>query len=319
MVADARALLPTDLLALVRILPGKDSSSYENQAWPRERLGTQEAQPTLSVLRDQLLAFGKQRSTWVSVRHQKLQALVGTRHRGGRRALEIDYLVDCGADDSVLAELLTRAVEAAAEEGGEKVFLRLEADSDLLGPAREAGFIAYQEEVLYHLERKLDAPPVACRAATPADSYPLFRLYTACTPEPVRRHEAVTYAEWQAGMERRWLKNSVQLVVERDGEIRAHVRASHLPQGVLLDLLLRPESEPESAGIVATALQAMGSGVPACPKLALVPSNSEGIARRLEEAGFRAVGEYISLVRRTTRPMALPKTVPAVAKNAVGV
>ena len=315
MVADARALLPTDLLALVA---HGSSSSYENQAWPRERLGTEETQPTLSVLRDQLLAFGRQRSAWVSVKRQKLQGLVGTRHRGGRLAWEIDYLVDCGADEGTISDLLTRAVQAAGEERAEKLFLRLTSDSGLFSAAREAGFVPYQEEVLYGLEGDFDATPADCRPATAADSYPLFRLYTACTPEPVRRHEAVTFAEWQAGMERRWLRNSVHLVSERNGAIEAQVRASRLAQGVLFDLMLCPNTAADASGMMAAALRSLDGGTQG-PMLALVPATSEGLARRLEDAGFRVVGAYTSLVHRTARPFALPKAVPAVAKNAIGV
>ena len=55
------------------------------------------------------------------------------------------------------------------------------------------------------------------------------------------------------------------------------------------------------------------------PMLALVPSHEEGVARHLEEAGFQVAGEYVSLVHRTTRPLSLPRAVPAVAKNALGV
>jgi hypothetical protein len=316
MVADARALSPIDLLALVA---HGSSSSYENQAWPRERLGTEETQPTLSVLRDQLLAFAKQRSAFVSVRRQKLRALVGTRHRGGRQAWEIDYLVDCDGDDAVIVDLLTRAVQAAGADGAEKLFLRLEADSALFGPAREAGFVAYQDETLYVLDAALEVCPADCRKATPVDSYPLFRLYTACTPEPVRRHEAATYAEWQAGKERLWLRNSVQLVAERDGALEASVRASRLAQGVMLDLTLSASAAGEATGLIAAAAGALNGGAERGPMFTLLPAASEVLAHRLEDAGFREAGEYVSLVHRTTRPLTLPKAAPAVAKNAVGV
>jgi hypothetical protein len=316
MVEDARALLPTDLLALVA---HGSSSSYENRAWPRERLGTQETQPTLSVLRDQLLAFGKQRSAWVSVKRQKLHALVGTRHRGGRQAWEVDYIVDSGAEPGVLSALLTRAVQAAGEQGAEKLFLRLAADSDLMTAAREAGFVAYQEERLYALTGSLAAQPLEARAVTPADSYPLFRLYTACVPEATRRHEAVTYAEWQAGAERRWMRGGVQLVMERDGVLSGVVRAARLAQGVLLDLTLSADAVPDAIGLIAAARSALDGANGKEPMLVLAPSSEEGLARRLEDAGFRVTGEFVSLVHRTTRPLALPKAVPAVAKNAVGV
>jgi hypothetical protein len=316
MVADARALLPIDLLALVA---HRSASSYENQAWPRERLGAREAQPTLSMLRDQLLALGRQRSAWVSVKRQRLQALVGARHRGGRQAWEIDYLIDCCGEEPVLAGLLTQAVQAAGEAGAEKLFLRLAAGSDLLQPAREAGFIPYQEETLYTLDSGLAVEAIECRAATPADSYPLFRLYTASTPEPVRRHEAVTYAEWQAGMERRWVRGGVEMVLEHDGALVALVRASRLAQGVLFDLTLSGDQAAAATGLMAAAMQPLHAGAANGPLLALVPSYGEGVARRLEDAGFQVAGEYVSLVHRTTRPLLLPRAVPAVAKNAVGV
>jgi hypothetical protein len=308
--------LPTDLLALVA---HGSSSSYENHAWPRERLGTREAQPTLSVLRDQLLAFGKQRSAFVSVRRQKLQALVGTRHRGSRQAWEVDYLVDCVDDTAVVGELLTQAVTSAGENGAEKVFLRLTADTDLIVPAREAGFVPYQEEVLYILQSPLRETPIACRPASPADSYPLFRLYTASTPEPTRRHEAVTYSEWQAAMERRWMRNGVHLVVEQDGQLKGAVRASRLAQGVLFDLTLRSDALSCATGLLAAANRTIDGAYAGGPMLALTPSTDEGLARRLEDAGFQVAGEFVSLVHRTTRPLSLPRAVPAVAKNAVGV
>ena len=305
-----------DLLALVA---HGSSSSYPNQAWPRERLGLQETQPALSVLRDQLLAFGKQRHAWVSVKRQRLQALAGARYRGGRQAWEIDYLVDCHGDEAVVGELLTQAVEAAGEAGAEKLFLRLGALSSLLAPVRESGFLPYQEETLYARQGALTGEAAGCRKATPADSYPLFRLYTASTPESVRRHEAVTYAEWQAGMEKRWLRNGVQMVQEQEGRLTGLVRASRLAQGVLCDLTLSPDAVPDAVGLMAAASRAIDGGGDAGPLLALVPSQDEGVARRLEDAGFHVAGEFISLVHRTTRPLSLPRAVPAVAKNAVGV
>ncbi len=178
----------------------------------------------------------------------------------------------------------------------------------------------YQEETLYAMNGPLNAEPVDCRVATPADSYPLFRLYTACTPESTRRLEAVTYSEWQDGMERRWLRgNSVQLVVEGNGALKAAVRASRLAQGIQFDLTLSPEALDNATGLIAAARRAIDADDTAGPMLALVPSTDEGLARRLEDAGFGVAGEFVSLVHRTTRPLSLPKAVPAVAKNAVGV
>ena len=314
MVTEARALLPTDLLALVA---HGSTASYENQAWPRERLGGRETQPTLSVLRDQLRAFGRGRSTWVSVSRQRLIGLVGTRERGGKQAREIDYLVSNGSDDAVLGNLLSQAVRAAGEEGAEKLFLRLVGGSDQLEAAHEAGFVPYQEERLYVRKGTLTAGDVDCQPVTPADSYPLFRLYTASTPEPVRRHEAATYAEWQAAMERRWLRNGVHLATSRDGAFQATVKASRLTQGDLFDLTVAREGEVDVLGLIRAAKQRLAGAVTG-PSFVLVPYANDHVAGRLEDAGFEVAGEFVSLVHRTTRPLELPKAMAAVAKNVVG-
>jgi len=311
-----RTLLPTDLPALLTH-PGL---GYENAAYPRERLGAGESHATLSVVRDQLLAFARQRSAWVSMRRQRLQGLVGARQRGGNEAWEIDYLLDATPENRVTVDLLEYAVAQAGKDGAQKVFLRLPSSSDLLQPALDSGFIAYQEETLYVREgapSSKNEPPVGLRPSVTADSYPLFRLYCEATPEATRRFEAATFDEWHAAQERRWQKNGLQLVQEHDSRLCALVRACRLPQGLMLDLLLDSGATGDIAGMISAAVAAAGSGDEAV--LVLLPQAAESVARALEGAGFSAGNDYISLVKRTTKPLALPRKVPVVAENAVGV
>jgi hypothetical protein len=314
-VSTVRTLLPTDLPALLTH-PGLSS---ENEAFPRERLGAGEAQATLHVVRDQLRAFARQRSAWVSMRRQRLQGLVGARQRGGSAAWEIDYLLDATTGRSVAADLLEYAVAQAGKDGAHKIFLRLPNPSDLLQPAIESGFIAYQEETLYRRGSPLDTKdsPDGLRSAAAADSYPLFRLYCAATPEPTRRVEAATFEEWHAAQERHWHKNGVDLVIEAESRLHARVQACRLPQGLMLDLMLDADAVTDVTRLVGAAVAAAGS--PEEPVLVLLPQAAEGIARRLLDAGFSADADYISLVKRTTKPLALPRKVPVVAKNAIGV
>lgn len=307
--------MPPDLLALVA---HGSLSSYQNHAWPRERLGTHEAQPTLSVLRDQILAFGKQRNAWVSVRRQRLLGLAGARDRGGKQAWEIDYLVDCTGNPTIVTELLERAVKAAGESRAEKLFLRLKAASPLLNAAHEVGFVPIRLETLYARQNTpAGAEPAPVRKATPADTYPLFRLYNRTTPETERRNEAATYSEWQAATEQRWLRGGIELIAEEGTAIKGAVRASRLVQGVMLDITLEPEDLQMLEGL----LQAAAKAIPAAasPFLTLAPANDEALIRQLEGAGFRPQGEFVSLMHRTTRPLSLPRAMPAAAKNAVGV
>ncbi len=317
MVAEPRSIMPTDLLALVTS-PG---SSLENHAWPRERLGRADMQPTLKVVRDQLLAFGKQRSAFVSTRRQRLQGLVGARKRGGNAAWEIDYLVDSASDAHICSSLLTHAVEAAGGQGAQKVFLRLESDAGLLRTATEAGFMPYQDEWLYVLERGLNpgknAVPEGMRPARPADGYPLFRLYNATTPESTRRYEAVTFAEWQAAQEKRWLRHGAQLVYEGDGVLHGVVRCARQSQGLLLDVTLDAASTDATRSVIEGAVSLLDADDE--PILVLVPQSREWLARRLEDMGFDNRGSFTSLIQRTVRPIAVPKMTPAVAKHAIGV
>jgi hypothetical protein len=310
-----RTLLPTDLPALLAH-PGLNS---ENAAFPRERLGAGDSQATLSVVGDQLRAFARQRSAWVSMRRQRLHGLVGARQRGGNAAWEIDYLLDSTTNHGVTTDLLECAVAHAGKEGAHKLFLRLPAESHLLQPAIEAGFLAYQEETLFARDTAAtaDAAPEGLRNVAASDSYPLFRLYCAAVPEAIRRYEAATFDEWHAAQERRWHKNGPHLVLERDARLHAQVRAGRLPQGLMLDLLLDAAATGEVPGLVSAAVTASESSGE--PVLALVPQAAEAVARALQGAGFTAREAYVSLMRRTTKPLALPRKVPVVAENAVGV
>jgi hypothetical protein len=311
-----RTLLPTDLPALL----AHSGLGYENAAHPRERLGAGEIQATLSFVRDQLRAFARQRSAWVSMKRQRLQGMVGARQRGGSAAWEIDYLLDATPDNRVTADLLSYAVAQAGKERAQKVFLRLPSESDLLQPVLESGFAVYQEETLYVQEAapaSRSEPVSGLRTSVASDGYPLFRLYCAATPETTRRFEAATFDEWHAAQERRWQKHGLQLVQESDGGIGILVRACRLPQGLMLDLLIDSKAKADVPGLVSAAVAAIG--VEEGPILVLLPRAAVSVGQALEGAGFSATNEYVSLIKRTTKPLALPRKVAVVAKNAVGV
>jgi hypothetical protein len=312
MVNEARSLLPTDLLTLV----AHSGLSYQNQAWPRERLGSSD-QAALGVVKDQLLAFARRRSAWVSVRRQRMLGLVGARQRGGSEAWEVDYLIDATKDQSVAGKLLEQAVSEAGKDGAQKLFLRIAAQCPAFSATTTAGFVAYQEERLYVREPSPDESPLRLRHALPSDNYPLFRLYCAATPEATRRYEAATFTEWHASLEKKWTRGGIHLVHEQEGTLRASVRAARLSHGLMIDLLLDPMVIGEARALVAAA--AASSGAQDQPIPVLVPYRSEALAANLEQAGFAAMGDFVSLMRRTARPLSLPKKVAVVAENAVGV
>ena len=311
-VTEARAVLPTDLLALVA-----HRRDYPNEAWTRERLGVAgPAAPGLGLALDQVRALARRRGVWVSTHFQRLKGLAGARERGGKQAWEIDYLIDATEEHDAVAGLLDCAVGDVGRGGGEKLFLRLGESSPLLPRVLGAGFMLYQQESLYARVGIAAGEATGLRRMEPADSYPAYRLYNSTTPESVRRLEAATFSEWHAAQERRGLRNGAQFVRDRDGRLDAVVRIARLPQGVAIDLVCENPASGDVESLVRSALGAVaGSNLPA---FILTPS-AGALVTALEGAGFDHQGEYVSLVRRTARPVTLPKLVPAIAKTAVGV
>jgi hypothetical protein len=309
----SRALLPTDLLALVSY----GSRIFDNRAWPRERVGAESSSHPLGVMVDKVRSLGRDRCAWVSIEHQRLQGLVAARPRGGRSAWEIDSLIDAAPNAGALPGLIDNALEGIGAHGGEKLFVRLSTgDDDLIETFRNAGFTTYREETLY---ARSGIPAVVdvtdLQPALPSDDYPGFRLYASATPEPQRRVEAVTFAEWHAAQERRWLKHgSVELVQHREGRLSAWAGAAKLPWGTLVCLTADTNAAQQAEAIVAAAASRVGSSGPVH---VLVSHDDETVARRLEEAGFTGRREFVDMVRRTTVLKALPARAVPVATNAV--
>ena len=310
----ARSVLPTDLIALV-----SSGRASKNEAWPRERVfAIEESLNPVGTMFDQFVGVARGRGAWISTDRQRLFGLAGARRRGTRRAWEMDYLADMSPAQDALPHLLDCAVRAAGRSGAEKLFLRIRAESPLLSSVLATGFTAFQEETLY-LHRGPIAPVKAAsgfRGVGPADTYLVYRLYKASTPEAVRRSEAATFGEWQAARESRWLKNGVGLIEERSGKVATVLGAAILGKRLSLDLLATEPSETDILALAAAAAQALHTS-PGSIQM-LVPSTEVGFSEPLVEAGFEAETDYIVLLRRTTVPLALPKRRRVASKSAVG-
>jgi hypothetical protein len=268
---------------------------------------------------DKVRNFGRNRAVWVTIDMQRLHGLIAARPRGSHAAWEIDALIDAEPGTDALPGLIDAALQGVGEQRAEKLFARLSAaDTDLIEAFRDAGFTDYRQETLYVRTTPVSAVSVAdLQPALPSDDYPQFRLYTAATPEAQRRVEAVTFSEWHAAQERRWLRHGgVELVQHREGRLSAWTAAARLHWGTLVCLTADDEAAMNAETIVTAAASRAGGGA---PLHALVSHNDETIARRLEESGFIARREFVDMVRRTTVLKALPARVTPVATNAVGV
>jgi hypothetical protein len=303
-------VLPIDLVPLVSY----NGRVFPNEARPRERMGAQPETGShlIETALEQWLSLSIRRNAWISARRQRLLGLVSTRRRGGRTAWEIDSLIDTTPERDAVPGLLECAIQAGGKAGVEKVFLRLEEDSPLLPVVTHGGFFPYSTETLYVSARTPKAEPAPMRPFCQADAYPAFRLYNGTLPERLRRQEAATFAEWQASLERSWLKDGVQMVMDGDGALSANVGAARQDLGLMVDAVVDDRARLEIDSIIATVAAAAGHGE--APVMVLAPDEG-GLGSRLELCGFTPQTRYVSLTCRTTRVARLPKMVPAAIPN----
>jgi hypothetical protein len=307
--ATIRPLRPADLVLLASLwATGKPpfGRPCPSEAQPWERLGLEERGFRLleSTLR-QWLPLADRRHGWIAARGLRPCALASVRRRHGPSAWDVAYLMTSEGDEALCLTLLQQLSQSLGRTGVEKLFLRLKADSPLLGTIRQAGFFPYLKERLLAIDRApsgVKPAKLALRERTSADTLPLFQLYNASVPAAVRRNEAATLREWVGTQERGRCQHLIAM--GREGPA-ACLRISKGNRGGRFSLLTQRREEIPLDHLLAAALRYLADRRPI---LCLVPEYQKGVARRLEELGFRVVAEYVVLVNRLVRPVeeALP-------------
>jgi hypothetical protein len=302
--ATIRPLRPSDLLLLSSLwATGRPlfGPSYRNEAQTWERLGLEEGGLRLlgSTLK-QWLPLAECRHTWIAVRGLRACALASVRRRCSPSAWELEHLIVSRGDEPAGLAFLQQLNEELGRAGVEKLFLRVKADSPLLRTVREAGFFPYLKESLLAIDRApqgLEPGRLSLRQRTPADSFPLFQLYNAAVPAAVRRNEAATMRQWVDTQEN---GHCQQLVALGKEGLTAWLRISRSHRAGRFSLLTQRREDVPLDYLLAAALDYLTGRQPI---LCLVAEYQKAVARRLEELGFRAVGEYVVLVNRLVRPV----------------
>jgi hypothetical protein len=293
---------PTDLVALVSF----DGEVYENQAVTREGLGKPPAAPhalTATIQR----WLGRGRQVWIDVRGRQIHGIATARPLASPDAWVIDTLVDAGEPgDGAVSALLAQASEAAIEAGVTRLLLRMRADAPGLTDAVRAGFAPAVHEALWVATTLVDDTPrtsdsVDVREVEEADQFALFQLYNRALPIDARQALAVTFEEWQAVQERRWLARGChELVAYEDGHLRAALQAASSGQ---LSRLVEPGYEQAAASLLASAHDRLEG---TRPVLALQPMCAGTPDALLAARGYRPAEEYLLLARRTAALLADP-------------
>lgn len=208
----------------------------------------------------------------------------------------------------------------------------------------QAGFARYGDEMILFrsADRPLpgpmsdkDAAAARIRPAAPLDALAIARLYTAATPAPVQRLEAVRLADWERQGSNWRVPRSSLAPILRFADVDAFVAesASGGKDGTQLDGFLQvgvaKEDQPHylkvlvRPGVDASSLVRYGLGVIAAQTqrgsdqrhdrgvIAPVRTYESPNDRRLEDADFSAIATVTLLMKETLVRVAEPALVPA--------
>ena len=302
-----RSIRPTDLPRLA----GLNRRGLVNEAYARRDLTRPRQSLSLGLVLEHWLALEENRQTWVNVERRKIDGLISARHEGF--AWEIDRLiVEPDVDPRVVQRLLSYITAVGGEVGVQKLYLRLQASSELVDLARSAGFLLFSDETLYARTTPLDGPrlpwPAGVRPKTASDTLAVFQLYCASVPLRVRQAEAMTLTEWQQLRQRgRPALGRRELVYERDGELLGWMQSDVRGRAVQFEVLAHPAA-PEALDLLLD--YGLGQQVGRAPLYCLVAEHEARLAQALGERGFLPEASFCALVKQLSVRVKQPRLVP---------
>lgn len=307
-----RTIRPTDLVALVTF----ETKAFPNQAKTRDRLEQEPTRPlAVGAILEQWITLDN-RQTLVVAEGLTIRGLVSARHRAGRSALEVDWLVPGQEEDSdeLSSDLLTQLSETGGQAGARRIFLRMPKASPLLGAAHRAGFLVYGAETLFRRDASpsVDSPPEieGLRPREKGDDVGIFRLYHAAVPQSVRTAEGMTFEEWDAARDA-GVGQQREYVYLQEDHLWAWLQVTRRSGCGQFRLLVHPRHEEALRPLLHYALSSFGKHE---ALLALIPDFQSRLQFLLTEGwGFEEVAQYNTLVRHLTVRVPEAQLIPAQA------
>lgn len=307
-----RALRSTDLVGLVSSRIG----SFPNEAKARDRMGRRDATVrSLDAIIEPWLPL-ERHCTGLYLEQGKVLGLASARPRSGSSAWEVDHLIinAPGREEDACYRLLEHLAELSLR-GVERLFLRLDADSSLISPARKAGFFPYLTEDLYCLDAKglrfaLEPlpPHYTLRPKAQTSELNLYQFYRTSVPQTVQQAEGAALREWRDSQERRERRGRKEFVLLREDVIAAWMRVSSEDSLGHVDLLgRRGEKEALEAALLHGLALLKGKDAICC----LAPHHQEELHQVLLAHDFVKVASYCVMAKQMALRLRQPHLAPA--------
>lgn len=270
-----------------------------DETWSRDRLADAPRSAVKAALHH-VRPFRWQ--AWVAMRGPWVSGLIGASYLG-YHTWEISALSAVDGDEALF--LLGWACRHLAMGGGQRLLMRLQAESPLEPVAHKAGFLALGCEDLYLLSETEGIGGLEPLAPlTPLQLHQAFQLYIASAPSWVRALEGPTLGQWRASF--RGLGRGQDLGLWHKGQLLAWVRLWPGAKGTVAMALIHPSAQGRAKEVAARALQRCQRQ----PVYFLVPSYQQGLAAALEGEGFPLLRRFVNFLR----PLA--QLAPAVSETA---
>jgi hypothetical protein len=306
-----RSIRPTDLVAFARF----NDHALPNEARTYDRT-LRDVSGRLSPIPfvREWLSLEEQRHTWIRLDNGKIVGVVSSRSSGCPRVWEVDRLRFAHTLDApaVCTDLLDYLAAVGAENQVHRLFLRLDADSDLTPAARRAGFVQYAMETACALPAGPTPRPAlpsgfTLRPRQPVDTQPLFRFYSQVVPADVRRAVAMTVSEWEDVFPSSTGRRHREMVLAEGDEIIGWSRAVRTRAAVICDVVC----EPSDARAPTILVQEAMSWARRLPYLVIpVPEYHDRLASAIGDLGGRPIAHYAACTRHLAVRVKAPLFVP---------
>lgn len=221
--------------------------------------------------------------------------IAAARPRSGPKSWEASHLFLKSDDESGAARLIEQLCAGVQRRRGERLFLRMERRDRMVDVATRIGFVIGAHEVLYLGRRNttLTHSLNEVREKTPADDHDLFRLYNALTPSEVRFVTGMAFEQWASSRDlgRGPCREFVYL---KEGQVRGWINVSQRFGFGRIIIATHPNDDVGLVALMDYGLSRLRGNRVQC----LADENNVLLSRLLEQRGYGAQTEYVTLVRQ---------------------